>query len=193
MTKLRNRDRIARLQPGDIVFMAGNSLVSRLIRWASRHTGETRTQVNHVGIITGYGSLLTAQVTEALWRVRTHSLWDKYGNSKTRIAIARPSHIPLEVRVSAARIALNYTDRKYGWWKLGLHFADKLIGGLYFFRRLSRLKKYPICSFLVAEAYGRKGYNFSVKVGEAQPDDIWDYALSEGFDWIRPLERLESE
>lgn len=194
MVRMPLKDAAIRLQPGDIVFTAGDSVLSRLIRWASRVGGESKTEVNHVGIITGYGSLLTAQVTEALWRVRTRFLWDGYGNKRVRVAIARPTNIELPVRVSIARIALNYSGRSYGWWKLVLHLGDKLIGGRYFFRRLARIKKYPICSYLVAEAYGRKGYDFGVKVGEAQPDDIWDYCVaSPNYKFVRPLERLEGK
>jgi hypothetical protein len=194
MTKLSIKDAGVRLQPGDIVFTAGESWLSRLIRWASRVGAESKTQVNHVGIITGYGSLLTAQVTEALWHVVTRNLWDGYGNKRVRVAIARPTNIELAERVSIARIALNYAGRDYGWWKLLLHLGDKLLGGVYFFRRAARLKKYPICSFLVAEAYGRRGYDFGVKVGEAQPDDIWDYCVaSPNYKFVRPLTRLESK
>jgi len=191
MAKLALKDSALRLQPGDIVFTAGDSLLSRLIRWGSRRLGESKTQVNHVGIITGYGSLLTAQVTEALWHVVTRRLWDGYGNKRTRVAIARPTNIELSTRVSIAREALRYTDRHYGWWKLMLHFGDKLLGGVYFFRRLAQIKKYPICSFLVAECYGDYGYDFGVEVGEAQPDDIWDYCVaSENYKFLRPLERM---
>lgn len=194
MTRLPLRDAGIRLQPGDIVFTRGKSLLSRLIRWGSQSIGESKTEVNHVGIITGYGSLLTTQVTEALWRVRTHRLWDKYAGTNTEVAVFRANNLELAERVSIARIALNFTDRKYGWWKLILHFADKALNGAYFFRRLASIKKYPICSFLVAEAYGRRGYDFGVEVGEAQPDDIWDYCVnSDNYDQIRPLRRLSAK
>lgn len=186
------KDAKIRLQPGDIVFTAGQGLLSRLIRWASQHLYESKTQVNHVGIITGYGSLLTAQVTEALWRVRTHRLWARYGNSRTQVAIFRPVNIDLAQRVSIARVALSYSGRKYGWWKIALHFGDKLLGGPYFFRRLAFLKKYPICSFVVADAFASRGYTFGVETGEAQPDDIWDFCLSSGdYKLIRSLEVLK--
>ena len=124
--------------------------------------------------------------------VKTHRLWDQYANTRTGVCIVRPKNIPRDVRVSIARVALGYTDRKYGWWKLALHFGDKLLNGAYFFRRLARWKKYPICSFVVADSYAAKGYTFGVAPGEAQPDDIWDYVMnSDNYTVVRPMAPLQ--
>jgi hypothetical protein len=70
---------------------------------------------------------------------------------------------------------------------------DRLIGGKYFFRRLGRVKRYPICSFLVADAYQAYGYDFGVSVYAAQPDDIWDYVTENPdiYEVIYPLGYLE--
>ena len=193
MMRNDSEDSSLQVNPGDIVFTAGRSLLSRLIRWASRGIGETRTHANHVGIITGYGSLLTAQVTEALWRVRTHCLWDRYAGSGHKVCIVRPLNVQEHELKHISRVARGYTGRKYGWWKIGLHFGDKLLGGAYFFRRIAFIRKYPICSFVVADAYGTQGYDFGCKVGEAQPDDIWDYVMrSDNYVVIRPLEELDA-
>jgi len=179
------------LKAGDIVFTAGNSILSRLIRWASRGWGESKTKVNHIGVITTPGSLLTADITEALWKVRTHNLYRRYSGGRNKVCIVRAVGIPPHILVKIAARAESYTGRKYGWWKLGLHFGDKLLGGVYFFRRLSFLKKRPICSFVVAEAWAHFGYTFGVPYGGAQPDDIWDFIMY-GKDYvvIRTLREL---
>jgi hypothetical protein len=35
--------------------------------------------------------------------------------------------------------------------------------------------KYPICSWVVADAFAKVGKDFGVEVGMATPDDIWDF------------------
>ena len=51
------------------------------------------------------------------------------------------------------------------------------------------MDKYPICSWVVASSYGEVGENFGVKVGEASPDDIWDWCLKRG-EW-KMIARIE--
>jgi hypothetical protein len=183
------------LDEGDIVLTRAIGPLGSAIRWFSRVRGEKPTQVNHVGIITRGGPLWLAEITEALWRVRTHLLWKRYGNSKKHsVCIARARNISPGTRKTIARYALlKYQNRPYGVLKLVLHALDRLVGDLYFFRRLGRMDSYPICSYLVADAYGEFGYDFGVEVKQAQPDDIWDFIVEhpELYEIIWPLSTLE--
>jgi hypothetical protein len=177
----RNLIRRVEVQPGDIVFVKGTAWISRAIRWLSRSWGEAKTEANHVGVITSpvRVPLHLANVTEALHKVRTHSLWDKYAGSGSKIAIYRSSNLGVSERRYLATLARNYTGLRYGYLKIVLHYLDaRLLNGMFFFRRLAFLKKFPICSYLVAAVYSELGLDFGVGAFEAQPDDIWDFVTS---------------
>ena len=183
MPKPWGRDliRLVEVEPGDIVFTKGRSLISRAIRWLSRSWGEKKTEANHVGIITSPVRLPIhlAQITEALHRVRTHLLWDRYAGTGTRISIYRAKNLPRQERNYLGTLARTYTGLRYGYLKILLHYLDaRLLNGMYFFRRLAFLKNFPICSYLVAAVYSELGLDFGVKLYEAQPDDIWDFVTT---------------
>jgi hypothetical protein len=183
------------LEAGDIVLTRGSGFLSRAIRVFSRSFGERRTEVNHVGIITRGGPLWLAELTEALWRVRTHLLWKRYGKKEQhRVAVVRARNVSRGVRQQIARYAQEtYQGKLYGVIKIALHAADRLIGGKFLFRRLAVAKRFPICSFLVADAYQEFGFDFGVRTREAQPDDIWDYVVNrpDKYEVIIPLGKLE--
>ena len=67
--------------------------------------------------------------------------------------------------------------------------ADWALLGAYVFRRLGRMDRYPICSWLVAHSYKAAGLHFGVAPGAATPDDIWDFVTTrtDRFQEIRPL------
>ena len=75
------------------------------------------------------------------------------------------------------------------------HFLDWLLLGAYFFRRLVPGGKYPVCSWVVADAFAAAGKNFGVEVGMATPDDIWDFIHDDKrhgiYAEIHPLEVLQ--
>jgi hypothetical protein len=178
-----------RLEAGDIVFVRGSGLISRAIRLFSRRIGESRTMVNHVGLITTPGSILTAEITEARTRVRTRRLVDAYGLRGDSIAIYRARNLSHCDRATIAREALlRYQNLPYGWAKIVLHALDGLLNGIYLFRRLAFLPNRPICSQLVASAYELAGFDFGVPAFAAQPDDIWDFVnTSRKYRRMRPL------
>ena len=73
------------LHPADVFFTRGFRVFSRLIRFFTRGAGEARTKVNHVGIVVSGGTLESAEIIEAVDRVRRHRLWNQYGlRSATR-------------------------------------------------------------------------------------------------------------
>ncbi|MGD9268032.1 MAG: hypothetical protein PVH70_11390, partial [Desulfobacterales bacterium] len=58
------------LLPGDVFLTYGAGFFSKLIRFFTRTIGESRTKVNHTGIVVTEGDLESCQVVETLLRVR---------------------------------------------------------------------------------------------------------------------------
>jgi hypothetical protein len=181
------------LQPADIFFTKGKDFLSRAIRVCTRAFGESRTKVNHTGLIVSSGDLQTAQAVEALITVKKHPLWSHYGPpDKNEVAIFRAtdlSHADIEKIVAGAE---SYVGRKYGVFKLLAHFLDWLLQGAYVFRRLAQMDDYPICSWVVAYAFEKAGVSFGVPPNAASPDDIWDYIHAHPEDYVEiyPLSPL---
>ena len=180
------------LLPGDIVLTRGRGRLSRAIRFFTRRIGESRTKVNHVGIVSGYGPLREAMVVEALHTVRLHTLPRRYGDGRSDVAVYRAADLTRPETVAIAAVARSYVGRRYGYLKIVLHLCDWLLQGAYVFRRLGRMNRYPICSWLVAHCYAKVGRNFGVKPGAASPDDIWDWVTdpNRGYACVRDLKLL---
>lgn len=186
------------LHPGDIVLVKGNSLISRLIRVLTRHIGEKRTKVNHVGMIIGEGTVGGAPyegalIIEAISRVKVRTLSAAYGPPKRdEVAIYRATNLTEKERIKVAGEAYHHLGQHYGWKRIVCLALDRLLLGAYVFRRLIRNRE-PICSWLVAHAYSSIGKHFGVSPDSATPDDIWDFvAEREGTPYIciYPLSRL---
>ena len=164
------------LKPADIFLTRGSSLISKAIRFFSRSFGESRTKVNHVGIVVSEGTLQDAMVIEALSREQRHSLWDQYGPlKKDLVAVYRPLNLTQEEIKIVVIEAEEQVNKKYGYFKILAHLLDWILLGVYFFRRFTSSNDYPICSWLVAHAYSKAGKNFGCDAGAAEPDDIWDF------------------
>ena len=187
---------IHELRPADVFFTHGTSVVSRLIRFFTRGAGESRTRVNHVGVVVGGGSYHEAIVVEALSTVRRHRLWGRYGPPKRDlVAIYRPVDLSPQETAQVVAGAMRYVGRKYGWFMLIAHLLDWTLQGVYLFRRLAGIDRYPICSWVVAHAFLKAGRDFGVPAGAADPDDIWDYVVAHPDRYVRvhPLARLRNE
>ena len=183
------------LEPGDIFLTRGSGFVSRAIRFFTRHIGESRTKVNHVGMVVQGGEFEQAVVVEALRTVERHRLIDEYGGERDEVAIYRPIRLNLQQLHLAVTVANGYVGRRYGYGKIVLHALDWVLQGAYVFRRLGNMDEYPICSWLVARAYGAVNVHFGVAPGAASPDDIWDYVTThpDEFVLVRSLERVQAE
>lgn len=150
--------------------------MSRAIRLFTRVIGESRTKVNHVGVIVAEGDLRTAVAVEALTKVKRHKLWKQYGPPcSSEVAIYRATNLSEDEIETITKAAESYVGRPYGYLKLLAHLADWFLQGAYVFRRLARMDKYPICSWLVAHSFAKAGKYFGVPPGAASPDDIWDF------------------
>lgn len=181
------------LLPGDIILTAGQGFISRGIRRFSQRIGESRTKANHVGVVVEAGRGPHAVVVEALHTVKMHKLGDQYGGTGTLVSVWRPKRADLLVRQAIVSCAVRYVGRRYGYLKILLHWLDWLLLGAYVFRRLGRMDRYPICSWLVAQAYYEAtGWTFGCSPGEAQPDDIWDFceARPHLYECVRPLREV---
>jgi hypothetical protein len=129
-------------------------------------------------------------IVEALNKVVCRDVRDAY-RGKT-IAIYRTLTLDIKARYRIAGGMSEYVGRPYGWLKIVAHGLDKFFGGVYLFRRLAGMDKYPICSWPVAHVWAREGLYFGVKPGAADPDDIWDYVTThpEQYECIKPLSKL---
>jgi len=165
------------LEPADIFFTRGKGFISKAIRFFTRSFGEKRTMVNHVGLVVEGGPIAEAVVVEALTKVKRHRLFYQYrgGSGKTEVAVYRPTNLSADEIALIVDKAASYEGRKYGFLKIATHLADWVLLGAYVFRRLTQDDNYPICSWLVAHAYGAAGKHFGVDAGAASPDDIWDF------------------
>jgi len=179
------------LMPGDIVFTKGSGVLSRLIRFFSRRIGEDRTRVNHVAIVVETGTAQNVHIVEALKHVQRNLLW-RYANDDNEVAIYRARNLTVLQANDIARVAESYVGKTYGYLKLVTHLLDWALQGAYVFRRLTRSDRYPICSWVVAHAYGSAGLDFGVDADSASPDDMWDFvqANPDKYRWVMPLGRL---
>jgi hypothetical protein len=188
------------LRSGDIFLTRGTSVASWLIRFLTRRVGEARTKVNHVGLVVERGFLDEVFVIEALMktgRVERHSLWKEYGPPcRDAVAVYRPINLsPQEISFIVAR-ARSHVGKKYGCLKIAAHLLDWICLGAYLFRRMIPDGDYPICSWIVADAYAAAGKYFDVLPGAATPDDIWDFVAERKpsyFVQVRPLIPLKPE
>lgn len=181
------------LKPGDIFLTRGPGLFSRLIRFCSRSLGESRTKVNHAGVVVKEGTISTAEIVESVAVARRCRLWDHYGPpAKDAVAIYRPRNLSDIEIASIVATAERQVGKKYGIGKLMAHLADWVLQGAYVFRRLADDGDYPICSWLVAHAFAEAGKNFGVEAGAAEPDDIWDFVTSHTdiYECMQPLQKL---
>ncbi len=184
------------LEPGDIFLTRGCGFISKAIRYITRSIGEKRTKVNHVGIIVQRGDIKTAIGVEALSKVMRHTLWFQYGPpKKDLVSVYRATNLTAGQVKDIVAEAEKHVGKKYGTYMIIAHFFDWLLLGIYFFRRMILGNKYPICSWVVADAFAKVGKGFGVKVGMATPDDIWDFIEknSDKYKEIHPLKLLGRE
>jgi hypothetical protein len=179
--------------PPDIVLVRGEGRLSQLIRIFTRKVGESKTIINHVGLISIARDQPTASMIEALWTVKEHRMQAAYGPPcRDKVAIARPKNLTPDEKRIIIGSAREYLGRPYGVMKIATHWLDYWIGDRFVFRRLTQSEYFPICSFVVAQAYAAAGKDFGVKPGKATPDDIWDFCLGnpDKFKMVRPLKSL---
>lgn len=181
------------LKPADIFLTRGKGFIYSGIRFFTREIGESRTEVNHVGVVVEEGTLKTATVVEALSRVKRHSLGKRYGPPRTdSVAIYRAKNLTPEEINTIVNAAEDYVGYKYGYPKVLAHVLDWFLLGAYVFRRMATMDKYPVCSWVVAFSFLKADKHFDVEPGAATPDDIWDFIHRnpEIYEQVYPLKPL---
>lgn len=180
---------LVKLEPGDVFLTRDPGFVPHAIRVFTRHIGEPRTRVNHVGIIVRECDMLTATAVEALIRVRMHPLGRYAAHPDTSVAVYRPTNLTTTEKRTIVDKAIEYRGDDYGFLKIAAHLMDWGLQGAYLFRRFAWMDDYPICSWLVAHAFAEAGKDFGCPPGAASPDDIWDFATTnpDKYKMVHPL------
>jgi len=180
---------VLEVQRGDIFLTQGNSIKARIIRWFQRSKGEEPTLFNHAGLFLNNTTLFRAISMEALWRVRTGRFWRFYHGDTSRVAIYRRRRLMSEQRLVVVDKALDFYGNQYGVLKILAHALDRMLFDTYLFRRLAKLDRYPICSYLVARCFDEVDIWIGASPSRAQPDDIGDYIIEHPdlFETIMPL------
>ncbi|MFA5354815.1 MAG: hypothetical protein WC291_11350 [Thermodesulfovibrionales bacterium] len=196
-TQSHSQEEIIHLQPADIILVRGDSIISKIIRWGTRHLGEKRTKVNHAAMMTGFGVIAPSRANgifiEAARKVWLQDLSVYRLKRNDQIAIYRCKDLTPEERTQIVSAAMDHYGEKYGFIRIIAAFGDYCLLGAYFFRRMVKQNKYPICSWIVAHAYGRVEKNLGAPIGMATPDDIWDYVEENShthYDCIFPLQSI---
>lgn len=167
-------------EPGDVFVTRSETLLGKLIRRFQQSKGEPRTVVNHMGMFLGVAGPREAHTLEALWTVKLRPFLSWLPGHLTKgghVWVFRNAALTRKQQLRIASYAWRTypAGTRYGWWKLLLHAA-----GL---KRMLRLRKRPICSFLVGDAYEQEAnYRFGGIPGmELQPDDAWDVMMREDY------------
>lgn len=168
---------MTRLEPCDLFFTRGDTLLAYLIRRATRDRYEAPTWAGHVGCVVQAGDGLEAICVEALNRVERHSLKSQYEGKAVEIRVFRPLCLNEEQKATIIRYLEQHVNDKYGYGKILLHGAHWITGWDWWLK-MSVLDKFPICSYLIAKGYGFAGYYFGVEPGQASPDDMMDDCLA---------------
>ena len=155
--ELERFGRIARPEPGDVILTRGRSWISRAIRLMTRERSEPPTVVNHAGmVVKAAATWASCEVVEALGAgVTRRKLGDGYNLQRDRVQVWRYCGPSEGLAFAAAKLAERRVGQRYGYVKLLLHAGDWLVtrGRFKLFRRLGRVDRWPICSYLVAVAF----------------------------------------
>lgn len=144
-----------------------------LIRWCTRDEKEAPTVISHVGIMVS-----ETEIVES----KTRTVQHPFTPPATNCWVYR-KNLTLEQQDIIVAKAKEYVGNSYGWLKILAHAADHLLfRDYYVMRRLCRFDKYPICSWVVAYAYAKIGYQFKGPPWACTPDDIWDTVTTQS-DW----------
>jgi hypothetical protein len=209
---------------GDTGFTHSDTLLGKLIRWGERDQGEAASWANHTFVVVesgwigpGCACFPEAIVIEALWKTRRGTL--KLNGTKVRVFRPVPAYTPEELQRFIAE-AETYVGAKYGWWKLGVQLADRMLfRGKKVLTTALFMKSRPICSFLAAfvnqaaENAQRKilrlkdagpgvkpalaglpllFYAFGLPPQAADPDSMMDYCLAHP-EWWREVTAFDKE
>ena len=144
-------------EAGDLFFTRSDSWLGKAIRLMTREIGEPPSIYQHVGIVVKSApTWADAVVVEALASgVVERRFGDGYDLTAKRVEVWR--YHDTKTRRLAAFKARKRIGQNYGYLKLLLHAGDWLVsrGRFRLLRRLGKVDRWPICSYLAAVAYKR--------------------------------------
>jgi len=180
---------------GDIFFTRSRSLLGRLIRWAETDPNEPNgVWANHVGVVVSPGWIVPppldrqfaqAVVVESLWKTEKWAWWDNHKNEVgLEIRVYRKPNLNFEQLIRIEAEADKYVGKTYGWPKLFVHLADRvLFGGHKTLSNFLFYEKRPICSYTVAHAFAAGSVGFGMHPNAADPDEMSDYCEASD-EWV---------
>jgi len=186
------------LYPGDIVLTRSQRLIPRLIRWATRETGEPPTLVNHVAMVSVGGPAIGARIIQAVFGgVEECGFVEAFGPGPwPDIAIYRLRSTPGRDLIRAVEAARAEIGDGYSVVSIALLGLDALFGHIIRRRvtllsRLGRVTPLWFCSELIARVY-RKALNYTFgRPSDAVtvPDDTYDWIMAHLYEWacVLPL------
>ncbi len=162
----------------DIVLVSQkNSWLSRQIRrFSTSPSDKTKTKYSHAAMV--YRPYHHEIIEALAGGVKITNL-KRYAKGY-KIMIARRLDLTDADQFMITNKAYSFIGKKYGFIKLAGHLGDYYLSWLrkkdvFFFRKMTRSKKYVICSWVVAFAYFTRKFLFNnVKPEYCQPDDIAD-------------------
>jgi hypothetical protein len=188
-----------RFLAGDVIVFAGQQdLYSRVGRWFMRMDGEGPTYGVHTAQFLDGRRVIEMDIVvkiktfeDVLAKRKQHDMWKRRG-----FEVWRNETLTAAQRQAVSRQALKFVNVHFGYAKFFAHMFDNLLyrvvrRDVYFFRRLDRTNRYPVCSGVTSEAYDRAlHYRFGVSPECADPDHIHDWLKSHPDEWVQVF-RLE--
>lgn len=174
------------LKPGDVILTRGQTLIAQAILLGETEPGESKTIVNHAGIISVGGTAQQARVIESLARGTVERPLSAYRRADAdSVAIYRLQPLTDDQASAIVAVARRYVGRPYGWLRILADAGDWILGSRWFFRGMVPARVAPVCSGVVACAYNAIGYRFhDIDPAMVQPDDIWDCITTQVPPWV---------
>ena len=164
------------LAPGDIIAVRGDGWLSNGIAAAEYPKGEPAQSATHVGLLVAGDPIPV--VIEALSEVRTNPLEVTVANVQKAYVLHDQSLTDVQRKIIVAT-ACSFSADDYGWLDLFAQELDARLRSFWFTNHLAwYLKHFPICSYVVAAAYGQVKLDFGVATASCKPSDVLGYALS---------------
>ena len=172
------------IELGDMLGYSSPKFIGRMVRKFTRGYREAPSVLSHVGVFVNEGAIKNVNLAEALFPkgVVCRRFAEAYTDLENCYLI-KPLNITQDQRLEISKYVINQVNKPYGTAKVLAHGADGVAAWIcrkkdvFFFRKIFRSDRFPMCSFLGAHAYRQAGLDFGQKDDYLNPDEIWDYAL----------------
>ena len=178
------------LDSGDVMFTAGKNWKDRLVRWATRHRGEKKSQANHQQLIYAQNMILSFTMGDGPKYFSFQDYWDLMTERGEEWVVYRHRPEPPPDMRAVLRGEMQYAAQNwdYSHAELGLQLFDNLLEKIrgkrvILFRRLGKLwKSGVVCS--TGSSMILKRVSWLPPFAEYfSPDDTIDYIKAHPKDW----------